>query len=210
MIHLFEQKQCQTMAEEIRKNTFINEELFEAFCSTPREIFSPLKMHAYRLDALPLMGNQWISSPLTVAKMTMALDFKDADSVLEIGCGSGYQAAILSKLIRRVFTIERIEKLAISAIEKFKKLNYSNIHVKFDDGQNGWKNYAPYDRILLSAYIEHIPSILFDQLEDGGILVAPLLIGEQQFITKFTKKEGKIEKEILDECLFVPIKDGKE
>ncbi|EPP1573663.1 protein-L-isoaspartate(D-aspartate) O-methyltransferase [Campylobacter lari] len=209
-MHIFEQKQCQTMAEEIRKNTFINDELFKAFCSTPREIFSPLKMHAYRLDALPLMGNQWISSPLTVAKMTMALDFKDADSVLEIGCGSGYQAAILSKLIRRVFTIERIEKLAISAIEKFKKLNYTNIHVKFDDGQNGWKNYAPYDRILLSAYIEHIPNVLFDQLENNGILVAPLLIGNQQFITKFTKKDGKISKEVLDECLFVPIKDGKE
>lgn len=210
MNHIFEQKQCQTMAEEIKKNTFINEELFKAFCSTPREIFSPLKTHAYRLDALPLMGNQWISSPLTVAKMTMALDFKNADSVLEIGCGSGYQAAILSKLIRRVFTIERIEKLATSAIEKFKKLNYHNIHVKFDDGQNGWKNYAPYDRILLSAYIEHIPDILFNQLEDGGILVAPLLIGNQQFITKFTKKNGEINKEILEECLFVPIKDGKE
>ncbi|WP_410002915.1 protein-L-isoaspartate(D-aspartate) O-methyltransferase [Campylobacter volucris] len=207
---MFEQKQCQTMAEEIKKNTFINEELFKAFCSTPREIFSPLKIHAYRLDALPLMGNQWISSPLTVAKMTMALEFKNADSILEIGCGSGYQAAILSKLIRRVFTIERIEKLATSAIEKFKKLNYQNIHVKFDDGQNGWKNYAPYDRILLSAYIEHIPDILFDQLEDNGILVAPMLIGNQQFITKFTKKNDEINKEILEECLFVPIKDGKE
>ncbi|TXE90104.1 protein-L-isoaspartate(D-aspartate) O-methyltransferase [Campylobacter volucris] len=210
MNHIFEQKQCQTMAEEIKKNTFINEELFKAFCSTPREIFSPLKIHAYRLDALPLMGNQWISSPLTVAKMTMALEFKNADSILEIGCGSGYQAAILSKLIRRVFTIERIEKLATSAIEKFKKLNYQNIHVKFDDGQNGWKNYAPYDRILLSAYIEHIPDILFDQLEDNGILVAPMLIGNQQFITKFTKKNDEINKEILEECLFVPIKDGKE
>ncbi len=210
MDSIFERKQCQTMAEEIRKNTFINEELFKAFCSTPREIFSPLKTHAYRLDALPMMGNQWISSPLTVAKMTMALDFKDADSVLEIGCGSGYQAAILSKLIRRVFTIERIEKLATDAIKKFKILSYFNIHVKFDDGQNGWKNYAPYDRILLSAYTEHIPSVLFDQLEENGILVAPLLIGDQQFITRFIKKDKEITKEILEECLFVPIKNGKE
>ncbi|EOJ1715642.1 protein-L-isoaspartate O-methyltransferase, partial [Campylobacter jejuni] len=96
-MNAFEQKRCQSMAEEIAQKIFINEELFNAFCQIPREIFSPLKAHAYRLDALPLANSQWISSPLTVAKMTMALNFKDADSVLEIGCGSGYQAAILSK-----------------------------------------------------------------------------------------------------------------
>ncbi|WP_442885563.1 rRNA adenine N-6-methyltransferase family protein, partial [Campylobacter coli] len=97
----------------------------------PREIFSPLKAHAYRLDALPLANSQWISSPLTVAKMTMALDFKNADSILEIGCGSGYQAAILSKVIRRVFTMERIENLAKKAAQTFRELELFNINVKF-------------------------------------------------------------------------------
>ncbi|TEY03086.1 protein-L-isoaspartate(D-aspartate) O-methyltransferase [Campylobacter sp. US33a] len=208
-MNTFEQKRVQTMTEEIAKNVFINEELFKAFCAVPREIFSPLKAHAYRLDALPLASNQWISSPLTVAKMTMALEFKGADSVLEIGCGSGYQAAILSKVIRRVFTIERIEKLAKSAADTFRTLGFSNINVRFDDGQNGWKNYAPYDRILFSAYATYIPEILFEQLSDDGILVAPLLENGRQYITKFTKKDGKTHKQTLEECLFVPILDGK-
>lgn len=205
-----EQKRCQAMAEEISKQCFINETLFKAFCQVPREIFSPLKSHAYRLDAMPLMGNQWLSSPLTVAKMTMALEFKDADSVLEIGCGSGYQAAILSKVIRRVFTIERIENLANTAIKTFNELEFINISVKFDDGQMGWQRYAPYDRILFSAYAKSIPQTLFDQLSEKGVLVAPILNGNTQFITRFRKENGNITKEVLEECLFVPILDGKE
>ena len=209
-MNAFEQKRCQAMAEEISKKIFINEELFNAFCSVPREIFSPLKAHAYRLDALPLANSQWISSPLTVAKMTMALDFKNADSVLEIGCGSGYQAAILSKVIRRVFTIERIENLAKKAANTFRELEFSNINVKFDDGLNGWKNYAPYDRILFSAYATSIPEILLDQLSDNGILVAPILHNKKQFITRIIKNKTSLQKEILEECLFVPVVEGKE
>ncbi len=209
-MNAFEQKRCQNMAEEIAQKVFINEELFNAFCQIPREIFSPLKAHAYRLDALPLANSQWISSPLTVAKMTMALDFKNADSILEIGCGSGYQAAILSKVIRRVFTIERIENLAKKAAQTFKELELFNINVKFDDGQNGWKNYAPYDRILFSAYATQIPEILLDQLSDDGILVAPILHNGKQFITRLRKNGTNLQKEILEECLFVPIVDGKE
>lgn len=209
-MNAFEQKRCQAMAEEIAKTIFINEELFNAFCQIPREIFSPLKAHAYRLDALPLASSQWISSPLTVAKMSMALNFKNADSVLEIGCGSGYQAAILSRIIRRVFTIERIEKLAQNAAANFRELGLLNINVRFDDGQNGWKNYAPYDRILFSAYATHIPEILLDQLSDSGILVAPILQNGKQFITRITKNGTTLQKEILEECLFVPIVNGKE
>ncbi|MBK1964746.1 protein-L-isoaspartate(D-aspartate) O-methyltransferase [Campylobacter novaezeelandiae] len=209
-MNAFEQKRVKTMAEEIAKKIFINEELFNAFCEVPREIFSPLKAHAYRLDALPLANSQWISSPLTVAKMTMALNFKDADSVLEIGCGSGYQAAILSRVIRRVFTIERIENLAKSASNTFRTLGFSNINVRYDDGQNGWKNYAPYDRILFSAYATSIPEIILDQLSDNGVLVAPILQNGKQYITRLTKNGTSLQKEILEECLFVPVLDGKE
>ncbi len=144
-------------------------------------------IHAYKLDALPLAGSQWISSPLTVAKMTEALSSKGADSVLEIGCGSGYQAMILSKLIRRVFAIERIERLVKEAKERFKTLGISNIHIRYDDGQNGWREFAPYDRILFSASAKEIPPKLFEQLRDGGILVAPMQKGDKQIITKFIK-----------------------
>jgi protein-L-isoaspartate(D-aspartate) O-methyltransferase len=141
--------------------------------------------------------------------MTLALRIDDdTDSVLEIGCGSGYQAAILSKLIRRVFTIERIEPLLLEAKKCFKMLGISNIHARFDDGHKGWKDYAPYDRILFSASIKKVPDILFEQLSDNGILVAPIEHGSGQIITQFIKKDGKIRIRTVEECLFVPILSG--
>lgn len=209
-MNFIEEKRLKAMADEIAANTKIDETLYKAFCSIPREIFSPLKAHSYSLNAMPMLSKQWISSPLTVAKMTMALDFKNADSVLEIGCGSGYQAAILSKVIRRVFTIERIEKLVDEASANFKALNLHNIFVMHADGQLGWQKYAPFDRILFSAYLEKEPKELFSQLTDGGILVAPMLKKNKQFIIRFTKNENGIKKEELEECLFVPVLDGKE
>jgi protein-L-isoaspartate(D-aspartate) O-methyltransferase len=126
---------------------------------------------------------------------------------LEIGCGSGYQAAILSKLVRRVFTIDRICKLVEIAKERFKKLNLYNINVKCDDGRRGWKEFAPYDRILLSAYIDDLEKDLLFQVKDGGFILAPVQKGEVQIITKFYK-DGK--KEELEACEFVPIKKGIE
>ncbi len=209
ILEQLERKRCENMTKEIAAQIFINEALYNAFCAVPRERFSPLKSHAYSLNALPMSAKQWLSSPLTVAKMTMALDLAGADSVLEIGCGSGYQAAILSRLVRRVFTIERIESLADSAKRVFKELQISNIFVSHADGQLGWARYAPFDRVLLSAYTAKVPPVLFEQLAENGILVAPVLENERQFITKFTKNEGKIQKQRLDECLFVPVLDGK-
>lgn len=200
------------MADEIAKIFPIGKDVYDALCISERELFVPhgMAMHAYKLDALPLASNQWISSPLTVAKMTEALTCKGADNVLEIGCGSGYQALILSKLIRRVFTIERIERLLKEAKERFKHLGITHIHTRFDDGQNGWREFAPYDRILFSASIPEVPQKIFEQLKTGGILVAPIEKGPNQIITRFIKTEAGIRKEALDECLFVPVKDGRE
>jgi protein-L-isoaspartate(D-aspartate) O-methyltransferase len=204
-------QKCQKLADEISAEVPLDKALYNAFASTEREIFAPkgFRHQAYKLDPLPLSQDQWISSPLTVAKMTLALEIdENTDSVLEVGCGSGYQAAILSKLIRRVFTIERIEPLLLEAKKCFKMLGISNIHARFDDGQKGWRDYAPYDRILLSASIKKIPDVLFKQLSDGGILVAPVEHGSGQIITQFIKKEGKIRIRTVEECLFVPILDG--
>ena len=130
------------------------------------------------------------------------------DKVLEIGCGSGYQAAVLSHIARAVFTIERIEKLALEAKERFKKLNYYNIHVRTDDGQRGWISYAPYDRIVFSAVTREIPQNIFNQLSTNGVLVAPILVKDKQVITRFYKNGDTIKKEELDECDFVPVLDG--
>jgi protein-L-isoaspartate(D-aspartate) O-methyltransferase len=206
-LHLHKSEQ---LAQEINKVFPLSQSVIEAIGKTEREIFVPqgFKHHAYKLDALPLSANQWISSPLTVAKMTEALKPDGADSVLEIGCGSGYQAAVFSHLFRRVFTIERIEKLLLEAKERFAKLNITNIHTRFDDGNRGWRSYAPYDRILFSASAPKPPVHLFDQLKDGGILVAPIDQGGKQIITRFIKDGSNIKAQQLDECLFVPVVEG--
>jgi protein-L-isoaspartate(D-aspartate) O-methyltransferase len=210
------EQKCKKLADDIADEVRLDASLYKAFASVERERFIPKGYHhqAYKLDPLPLAQDQWISSPLTVAKMTMALQIdRNTDSVLEIGCGSGYQAAILSKLIRRVFTIERIEPLLLEAKKCFKELGLHNIHTRFDDGQKGWREYAPYDRILFSASAKQIPQVLLDQLKEGGILAAPIeTIGENghkaQIITQYIKTNGTIRIKTLEECLFVPIVDG--
>lgn len=206
-----EKSKCINMADEIADNVNLSPKLYKAFCETPREIFAPVRTHAYKLDAQPISGNQWISSPLTVAKMTLALEAENADNVLEVGCGSGYQAAILAHLAHRVFSIERIEKLALEAKARFEKIKIRNIHVRYDDGNNGWKSYAPYDRIMLSAATEEVPQNLFNQLKNRGILVAPVKKNGKQYIVKFQKDiNGNIKESIFDECLFVPLLSGRE
>jgi len=201
-----------TLVEGIEKEVLLSPELKRAFLSIDRELFVPkgFNLYAYSLDALPIQAGQFISSPITVAKMTMALDLKGADSILEIGCGSGYQAAILSKMIRRVFTIERIEKLLLEAQTRFEKLNIKNIYTKFDDGTKGWEMYAPYDRILFSASCDEPPLAILQQLKDGGALVAPIVKGDKQVITRFVKQGRRLKKYELDECLFVPVLKGVE
>lgn len=188
----------------------LDEDVKKAIALTDREAFVPqgFRHNAYKLDALPIGSNQYISSPLTVAKMTEYLIPRGADRVLEVGCGSGYQAAVLSHLFRGVFTIERIESLILEAKKRFRDLGINNIHTRTDDGQNGWIQYAPYDRILFSATAKEIPAKLFEQLADDGILVAPIEKGAKQVITRFIKRGDRIVEEELEDCDFVPILDG--
>jgi protein-L-isoaspartate(D-aspartate) O-methyltransferase len=137
--------------------------------------------------------------------MTILLEPENIDKVLEIGSGSGYQAAILSKIVRRVFTVERICALVKEAKERFEKLRLFNINIKCDDGNNGWREFAPYERILFSAATDEIPKEIFNQLDENGFILAPINKGNNQIITKFYKN-GK--KEELEKCEFVPIKKG--
>lgn len=203
--------QTANMALEISKRFALSPHTEKAILSISREIFVPngFRHLAYTLDALPMGASQWISSPLTVAKMTEYLQCNGVDSVLEIGCGSGYQAAILSKIVRRVFSIERIEKLWLEARERIKICNLYNINIKLDDGQNGWSAFAPYDRILFSAAIKEIPTTIVSQLKEGGTLVAPILTHNMQIITRFKKHNGSLmQKEELEQCSFVPVVNG--
>ena len=201
----------QNLVNEIEQHFLLDTHVKEAFLEVDREAFVPneFKHLSYKLDALPLAARQWISSPLTVAKMTQHLELKGVDSVLEIGCGSGYQAAILSRICRRVFTIERIDELLKEAKRRFSELEMHNIFTRFDDGQRGWKQYAPFERILFSATAKEVPQVLFDQLKEDGILVAPIQQSENYHIlTRFYKKNGRITSESIEPCLFVPVLDG--
>ena len=198
------------LAEECNAQFPLSDEIKEAIAKTDREAFVPagFRHQAYKLDALPIGADQYISSPLTVAKMTEYLFPRGADRVLEIGCGSGYQAAVLSHLFRGVFTIERIEPLILEAKKRFRQLGINNVHTRTDDGQKGWIQYAPYDRILFSATAKEIPPRLFEQLADGGILVAPIEKDGKQVITRFLKEGERIIEEELEDCDFVPVLDG--
>ena len=198
------------LASECSKIFALDKSVEEAIAKTSRVEFVPVgfRHNAYKLDALPIGASQYISSPLTVAKMTQYLKPKGADRVLEVGCGSGYQAAVLSHLFRVVFTIERIEPLMIEAKLRFRKLGIHNIHTRTDDGQNGWQAYAPYDRILFSATAKEVPQKLFEQLADGGVLVAPVQKGKKQVIVRYIKKGEVIQAQELESCDFVPVLDG--
>ncbi len=195
------------LAEKLADFVELGPKEYEAFCEIDRKYFVPIGFQhkAYEISAIPLSEHSTISSPLTVAKMTYYLKLNNVDSVLEIGCGSGYQAAILSKIVRRVFTVDRICPLIEKAKQKFKNLKLFNINAKCDDGREGWKTYAPYDRILLSAYADNIEKKIFSQIKEDGFVLAPVKYKNEQIITRLYKN-GKIEK--LEKCEFVPIKQG--
>lgn len=196
-------------ADALARELVISLEVKKAFEVIDRSAFIPLGLEkmTYWLNALPISANQWISSPLTVAKMTMALECENADSVLEIGCGSGYQAAILSALVRRVFSVERIEKLLSEAKERFRRLKLSNINTRLADGSEGWSNFAPFDRVLISCQCTAVPKALIDQLAPKGILVAP----RNGTIVRIRKSpSGALREELLGSSAFVPMLSGIE
>ena len=195
------------MIEEIRIRYRLNApQVFSAMLNVPREEFvlPEYKDMAYSDAALSIGHGQTISQPYTVAFMTNLLDLTGHERVLEIGTGSGYQAAILAQLADKVFTIERIEPLADSAQERLKRLGYSNVEVKTGQGEEGWKENAPFGAIILTAGVDQVPKTLFDQLKEGGVLVAPVGVGPDKKMTKFIKKEGKISKKEYGIFHFVP------
>lgn len=177
--------------------------------SIPRELFvdATFREHAYDDTALPIAYGQTISQPTIVARMTMALDVHPRMRVLEIGTGSGYQAAVLAKLARRVYTIERHRDLLVTAEQRFAQLRLTNIVSKYADGAKGWKEAAPFERIMITAAAKDIPAMLVDQLTEGGIMVLP--VGENvsdQKLLRVTKGGGnKIFTETLMNVRFVPL-----
>ncbi|MBA4373531.1 MAG: protein-L-isoaspartate O-methyltransferase [Thermodesulfovibrio sp.] len=173
----------------------------------PRHLFvdPAVQSRAYDDSALPTADGQTISQPYMVAVMTELLDLRKNDKVLEIGTGSGYQAAILSILAAEVYTIERFADLAEKAAERFRTFGYPNIFVKAGDGSLGWPEEAPFDRIIITAGAPEIPASLIDQLTPQGVLVAPVGDRHSQQLIRLVKAAGELQRTYHTPCVFVPL-----
>jgi protein-L-isoaspartate(D-aspartate) O-methyltransferase len=177
-----------------------------AMRKVPRHEFVPegLEPRAYEDNPLPIGENQTISQPYIVARMTELLELEGGEKVLEIGTGSGYQAAVLAEIAREVYTIEIIESLTRTAEARLKKMGYKNITVKHGDGYQGWKEHAPFDGVIVTAAPDHIPQPLVDQLKVGGRMVIPVGSRFQELKLLTKTEEGVKEKSVIP-VSFVPM-----
>lgn len=184
-----------------------DERVLEALLKVPRHLFmeETIRYKAYDDMALPIGEGQTISQPYMVAVMTELLELTGDEKVLEVGGGSGYQAAILGELSREVYSVERIEALALRAERLLREMGYDNIHVSLDDGTGGLAEKSPFDRIIVTAGTPHIPEPLKEQLADGGILLLPVGGRHSQQLIRMRKREGEFSQELHTPCVFVPL-----
>ncbi|OGO53244.1 MAG: protein-L-isoaspartate O-methyltransferase [Chloroflexi bacterium RBG_16_68_14] len=183
------------------------ERLLAAFAQVPRERFVPPELQRYAYDdrPLPIGHGQTISQPLMVAIMTQALELRGDEKVLEVGTGSGYQAALLSLLAREVVSVERIAELAEAAARRLQELGYANVRVFVAGTGLGWPQEAPYDAITVTAGAPDVPTSLVDQLAMGGRMVVPVGGRRLQQLVRVTRSERGVTMERLGECRFVPL-----
>ncbi len=184
-----------------------NPRVLESLQNTPRHEFmaADKRRLAYVDMAVPIGHGQTISPPYIVAFMTDALDPQPGDRVLEIGTGSGYQAAVLSPLVKEVYTIEIVPELGQQAAETLRRLGYANVHCRIGDGYAGWLEHAPFDKIVVTCSPENIPPALVEQLAEGGRIVIPVGERFQQTLYRFTKVEQQLKREPLQATFFVPM-----
>lgn len=181
--------------------------VLDAMRKVPRHLFvdESIQYKAYDDMALSIGEGQTISQPYMVAVMTELLELKGIEKVLEIGTGSGYQAAILAELAQEVYSVERIALLANRAEERLLTLGYRNIHIKVDDGTLGWPQEAPFDRIIITAGAPKVPEPLTEQLSEDAILLAPVGDRYSQQLIKMRKIQGTVREEFHTLCVFVPL-----
>ncbi len=195
------------VARQIRDRGIRSARIIEAMEAVPRHLFVPLEhaATAYADSPLPIGGGQTISQPFMVAAMAEALSLDGHERVLEVGAGSGYQAAVLSRLAREVIAVEAQPPLAAAARAKLAGFGYQNVRLEEGDGSLGWPPSAPYDAILVTAGAPAVPQPLIDQLAEGGRLVIPVGPAERQELLRIVKTEGRITKTSLYRCRFVPL-----
>ena len=184
-----------------------DERVLAAMRKVPRHLFidKPMQHRAYDDSALPISEGQTISQPYMVAAMTELLELQGTEKVLEIGTGSGYQAAVLAELAKEVYTVERIAALAERAEGRYRELGYTNIHVRVADGTLGWPDASPFDRIIITAGTPKVPDPVLQQLADQGMLIAPVGDRFSQQIIKVRRIGDKVVEEYHTPCVFVPL-----
>ena len=193
--------------EQIQSRGVTNAKVLSSMKKVPRHLFVPSKQvpYAYEDRPLPIGHGQTISQPYIVGFMTAAIEPKENSKVLEIGTGSGYQAAVLAEIVDKVYTLEIVDALADESSQRFKDLKYDNVYAKRSDGYYGWSEYAPFDAIVVTAAAADIPPPLFEQLKEGGKMIIP--VGPTfsvQSLVLVTKKDGKMKTQNLFGVRFVP------
>lgn len=187
----------------------LSERVLSAFAAVPRHAFVPtsLRLAAYANRPLPIGHGQTISQPFIVALMTDLLDPQADDTILEIGTGSGYQAAVLANLVKRVYTLEIVGALADQARERLRDLGYDNVEARQGDGSAGWLEHAPYDGILVAAAADEVPAVLVEQLKPGGRLIIPVggRYSGQHLLLIEKDRQGRVSRESVLPVIFVPL-----
>lgn len=204
---IYSQKRKDMVETQVKGRGIKDKRVLEAMLKVERHLFVPVNLRdfAYEDRPLPIGEGQTISQPYIVALMTEVLKLKSTDKVLEVGTGSGYQAAILAEIAKEVYTIEILPKLAKRAEKLLKELDHKNIKVKIGDGYLGWEEFSPFDCIIVTCAPDHIPQPLIEQLSEGGRMVIPVGKGFNQELVLIEKREGKIEKKSIIPVLFVPM-----
>src|SRR5258708_66924 len=192
---------------QLRKGGVSSGLVVEAMAAVPRHEFVPFKFQsdAYADKPVPIGEGQTISQPYMVAAMTEALELTGSESVLEIGTGSGYQAAVLSLLVRQVISVESHTSLALAAQERLTNLGYANVHVHNGDGSAGFLDAAPYHAILVTARAPELPQVFASQLREGGRLVIPVCDRDDQELVRARMENGELKSRVLFNCKFVPL-----
>ena len=203
---LFRLQRMRMVEEQLEARDITDPVVLRAMQQVPRHLFVPerLREYAYTDQPLPIGEDQTISQPYIVAFMSQALQLQKNDKVLEIGTGSGYQAAVLAEIVEKVYTIEIVPALARRARQRLPEMRYDNVDVRLGDGYLGWPEQAPFDAIIVTAAPDHIPPALVEQLKDGGRLVLPLGDQNQQLV-RIVRQGGEKSVENLLLVRFVPM-----
>ena len=203
----FDRARRKMVEKQLRARGIVDERVLSAMAAVPRHEFVPeeLRDRAYSDNPLAIGEEQTISQPYMVALMTQELETKPTDVVLEIGTGSGYQAAILSRLVSKVYSIERLQRLACLSYAALCKSGSRNVTVIRDDGSRGLPGKAPFDGIIVTAGAPEVPEVLLDQLAEGGSLVIPVGQKRHQVCKRIIRRDGKFETRDITGCVFVPL-----